>query len=740
MAKKKVSKNKNKIKTNKKAKSVAPVIAKTQLELRQATAQKMDEVFKMSNKDFNELFVPVRGGSDGITSQSAYSLVRNKSNPHEKIIDECVDMYRTMGVVRNIIDLMSDFAVEKIDIIHSDPKQQAFYRAWANRVQLQNRLEHIARTYFKMGNVAIYSIKGKITKKKENELKTQGFNSLIVDDEVAKRNIPIKYKMYDPRTLRKVGADGFKTVELKVDPEIVTIITKDGRTRTKKEKEQFKQLSEKLIKEVKKITSSSFSVGPTAEVWIPLGVDGDDPNLTMIYYKKDDWDDWADPITFSALDALKFKQLLRDADNQALRNVINAITIFKLGRVEEDLPPSPDQYEKLISLLNGPVGSSKTLVWNNLIEVETHYAPIEKILGPEKYEEVDSDILASYGISSVIANTGKSDNSYSNSFLSVKTMLERLETGRSEFKHKWLMGELRQIMKAMGWKIPPHIRFGRMSLRDENAEKQIIMQLVDRNIMSPETALEYFEENFTVEIARMKRSKEAYDKANVERQGPFSNNDQELNTPDKTEKDFDPKGPGQDGRPKNDNSPQEKMRDTKPLGASSQMDMLNLKDRALEIYAYIEDFVSDLYCKKHEVKNKKSLVKQKKEELENIIFNIYSNLGVDYIENDAELIAMFDSSEKIRPDERILETYQFLIDKIKAVPSAQQLRNLKASSFVMVRSRENAEDSVSCNFTICQEQLKSDGTKTKKNKKITKTNKKTTRTAKKKKSKKPGYK
>lgn len=614
----------------------------------------------------------------GISSKT--SLVLTQDSNHVHIISECVNMYRTTGLVKNIIDLMSDFTAEGIDIVHDNIKQQKFYQAWASRINLPNRVEHIARTYFKEGNVAIYSTDGKITKKEENILITQGAISKkgeesFVGNDFIKRTIPIRYEIYNPLKLKKDGPIGNKIVFYKIDEKLVKMIKKDAARRTDIEKLMVNDLPKKFVKEIKASKGNR-------DVYVTLGLERDDQNLSMIYYKKDDWEDWADPVTFAALDDLKFKKLLRAADDSAARNVINSITLWKVGDCVNGFIPSPGELEKLADLLKNP-SKSKNIVWPDLIEVDTAYAPVDMMFGQEKYVAVNSDILAAYGVSAVIANGGGGDGNYANSFLSVKTLMERLETCRSEIL-TWLTKELRRIMKAMGWKTMPHIRFGRMSLRDEVSEKEILMKLVDRNIISAETVLQYFGESSAVEIQRIKREKELYEKNNIKRNSPIESKE-DLNTPDQNEDDFDSKGPGQEGRPKNDKTKQKKERDTKPqgMGTLNPLEVIELGSKAVNLYGEVERLITDKYCKNYKVKNKKSLLKEQRQELDKIIFTVFSNLSVYYDIESEEIIDLFDKVGDSEPDARASEIFESL--KVKHIEnlSLSKIRELRAHSLVL---------------------------------------------------------
>lgn len=621
------------------------------------------------------------GGDIGISSDSSLTLL---GKGHSSIIEECVKIYKSTGIVKNIIDLMTDFAAGGVEIIDEDEERNNFYKGWSKIVRLENRTEHIAKTYLREGNVPIYATNAHLTKKDIKILKSVGAKEkdLNLDfEDVGNKIIPVKYTIYNPAILSKAGIQGNKIVLMKVNDSLVKLI-KGQKTPTKYEKLIIDSMPKDIVEKIRNAQASDSK--------IQIGDEIDDPNLTILYYKKDDWEDWAEPLIFAALDDIKFKKLLRDADSQAARNIISAITLFSLG--DKDLAAQPKEIDALKKVLK--TGTNvKNLVWNHRLKISTDYAPVEKILGNAKYEAVNSDILSAFGVSQVLV--GGAGGNYANSFLSVKTLIERLETCRTEITY-WLNKEIKKIMQAMDWDTEPHIRFSQMNLRDESAEKQILTGLVDRNIISPETMLDYMGEKTPVEIKRMERNKELYDNSGITKLSPISDPSL-LNTPNQKEN-FVPKGQNQDGRPKNSNKPQIKKRDTKPKGIG---EILIQKEKALNLYEKIETIVTEKFCKNLNTSYKKALSKEHREQLDCAIFGVYSTVGVnsnvEKIDNitDADVVSLYESG-LFGIDERMAVALASMSEKIKDVPSAKTIRDLRASALVITwnNSQEAIPDDV----------------------------------------------
>ena len=58
----------------------------------------------------------------------------------------------------------------------------------------------------------------------------------------------------------------------------------------------------------------------------------------------------------------------------------------------------------------------------------------------------------------------------------------------------------------MGFRFKAHVQFDQMTLSDEAAEKNLLIQLADRDIISHETLLERFKEIPQIEISGSKES------------------------------------------------------------------------------------------------------------------------------------------------------------------------------------------------------------------------------------------
>ena len=102
-------------------------------------------------------------------------------------------------------------------------------------------------------------------------------------------------------------------------------------------------------------------------------------------------------------------------------------------------------------------------------------------------------------------------------------MVERLQYGRDQLTKFW-QKEVEFVRKAMGFRKPAHVVFDQMSLSDEAAEKNLLIQLADRDIISHETILERFKEIPSVEKMRLQRESTARNREKLpDKASPFHN-------------------------------------------------------------------------------------------------------------------------------------------------------------------------------------------------------------------------
>ena len=149
--------------------------------------------------------------------------------------------------------------------------------------------------------------------------------------------------------------------------------------------------------------------------------------------------------------------------------------------------------------------------------------PSIQILRLRKYNSVLNSIYAGLGVPPTLTGMAGNGGGFTNNFISLKTLVERLQYGRSLLVNFW-QKEIEVVRKAMGFRRPAYVQFDQMNLSDDTAEKNLLLQLADRDIISHETILERFKEIPTVEKIRLKREMKSRDRDDSpNKAGPYHN-------------------------------------------------------------------------------------------------------------------------------------------------------------------------------------------------------------------------
>jgi hypothetical protein len=213
------------------------------------------------------------------------------------------------------------------------------------------------------------------------------------------------------------------------------------------------------------------------------------------------------------------------ADLAALDGAISNVRLWRIGDLDHKIIPTKAAINKLRDILASNVGGgTMDLVWGPEIDFKESSTQVYKFLGSEKYQPVLTSVYAGLGIPPTLTGAAGASGGYTNNYVSLKTLIERLEYGREVLKQFW-QHEIKLVQKAMGFRFPAEIHFDSIILSDEAAQKQLLVQLADRDIISHETLLERFRELPSIEKIRVRREERARvnDALSPKKAGPYHN-------------------------------------------------------------------------------------------------------------------------------------------------------------------------------------------------------------------------
>ena len=557
-----------------------------------------------------------------------------------RIIGQCLSAYDKVGIIRNIIDLMGDFGSQGIEIVHPNKSVERFYQQWFKSVNGKERSERFLNNLYKAGNVVVYRSYADITPEIEKYLKSLAKDIVTDVPNVQENQIPWRYTFFNPLTVsQKDGELGIFLGKPKFE------------ISTNKFFDKFEngELPTDVLESLPPAVKQAINSGKRN---IPL-----DPARTRVFhYKKDDWRQWANPMVYAILDDIIMLEKMRLADMAALDGAISNIRLWTLGSLDHKILPNKAAINKLRDILaSNTGGGTMELVWGPELSFQESSSDVYKFLGSEKYTAVLNSIYAGLGVPPTLTGVSGNGGGFTNNFVSLKTLVERLQYGRDMLIKFWEK-ELELVRQAMGFRAKPHIHFDTMSFSNDDAQKNLLVQLADRDIISYETLLERFGEIPQIEKIRVSREdKERENETRPPKADPYhnANHDQELEkialqqgkvvTDDVGIKSTVPKNrqmppnpdakpklgeekkvPKDNGRPTNqkDTSPR-KQRDVKPRSKPGVAELLIWAEGA---FAEASEIVNMAFLNSNNKKNLRQLNKAEAGQLEQLKLDVFTNL------------------------------------------------------------------------------------------------------------------
>jgi hypothetical protein len=451
---------------------------------------------------------PNVGSRPGMSNKDYYRF-RPDEAPPKRIKDSivrCNLAYHEFGIIRNVIDLMSEFASAGVRIVHPNKKIEKFYQNWFKRVRGIERSERFLNLLFRVGNVITTRQTAKISISSEDKLyKSHAADTTVKHLKVNSREIPWKYTFINPCIVDVYGG-GLSSFmmeplySIQLDGELKRFI---NGPKNQIEKDLLAQLPPDVINAAK-------GSGP-----YPLPKD----KTIVHHYKKDDWQDLALPMMHSILKDLTVLDKLKLADMASLDGATSKVRVWKLGSLDHKIGPSRAGAARLASILgNNTGGGTIDLVWGPDIELLESKTDTFNFLGKEKYQPHLQQVLMGLGIPGTVAGINEGTT---NNYISMQVMQKRLEYGRSILVSFW-ENEIRIVQEAMGFRFAAKLEFDINMLGDELAEKNLLLSMSDRGLVSDEYLQLRLKHDPEMEKVRIKRESNERNKGQMpQKASPF---------------------------------------------------------------------------------------------------------------------------------------------------------------------------------------------------------------------------
>lgn len=495
----------------------------------------------MSYKNIHEVERALAACAEGASAHVAKAnvLVRNEYTranydnvrPYEKvptsdreILISCNNAYYSVGIIRNMIDLMADFCVKGIDWKHTNRNIEAFYKEWFTQVHGYDVSERFCNYLSRLGNNCVFTNHMRVPESVATEWKkTRGedFKNVVASS----RKIPSQYTFIDITALSELYPElgkftNKRTFILSFGGNLINSMNfGQGVGASNKINTQFDIAN--MIKYIpddlrKKIMENNGNMVFTSD------------ELRLSHYKKDDWDSWAKPLIYSILEPLNLLRKMHLADMSALDGAISNIRLWTVGYIDPTNPlnsviPNKSMLEKVReTVLNNITAGVLDVFWGPDLTFKESNTEVHKFLGPEKYQHIMAMIYDGMGIPpSLAGGGGAGDSGFTNNFISMKVLIEKLNYLRNKLTDFWT-NEAKVVQKAMGFPSPAKLVFDDAILSDEAQYKKLLIELYDRDIISLEGIRDEFNFIDPIETNRITREYKRRDKDKTpQKAGPY---------------------------------------------------------------------------------------------------------------------------------------------------------------------------------------------------------------------------
>ena len=441
---------------------------------------------------------------------------RVPTDPHEAM-EMCMRAYTSVGIVYRVINLLSDFVTDGIRLEHKTASKQRLFRSWWKEARGKFVSERMVNYVLRCGNAIGHRTYSKVPVKMVKEMTAKsGVPKTVI------RRLPTHYTFINPLTVDVVGKELSTFVhnpiyKVRIDNFVKSLYTELNNVAVQDKDKMIKDLIEQIPKEIRDAidSGSRYAILP--------------PEDTFVYhYKKDDWTSIAYPMTYPVLDNILDLEKMHLADRSALDGAISNIRLWKLGFIDTKNPamsviPSKAAYQKLRDTLeNNVMGGVIDIIWGPELDFKESSTNVHNFLGPAKYEQIMYEIYEGFGIPATLTGRGGGSGSFNNNYLSMKAMTSTLQYLRDILVEFWEQ-EIKIVSKALGI-TPASVQFNNINFSDENVVNKLILDLIDRDIIPAETALEHFDFLPEVQKARMIKEQKMRESGKLPpKAGPYHN-------------------------------------------------------------------------------------------------------------------------------------------------------------------------------------------------------------------------
>lgn len=388
----------------------------------------------------------------------------------QNIVQLCQKAYYNISVFRNTIDTMTEFSNSDLFFKGGNDKTRKFFHNWFyNKIGGHKFADQFFREWFRSGNVILHRFDGDVVTDILKQIKTiYGAEATITKN----TKIPVRYAILNPAYLRSEYGMNLSATQYSLY--LVLTWFECQRLKSPITQEDI-DLRNSLSAETRK------QIDAGGQALFPL-----DPLQThAIFCKKQDYEPFSVPMFFPVLSDLDLKLTFKGVEKILARTVEYVILLIKVGTEENPNPAALSAMQELMT--NETLG--RVLVADGTTDMEFIIPDLNKVLGPEKYQQVNEDIAN--GLMNIFA----SDEKFSSTSIKIKVFMERLNESRRAFLD-FLNGEIKRISQDLGFKAFPHAEMAQIDINDGNLFQKIVLQLGQLGMLTSPQVLEALQTSY----------------------------------------------------------------------------------------------------------------------------------------------------------------------------------------------------------------------------------------------------
>lgn len=434
-----------------------------------------------------------RNGTD--VNIGRYSLLSQGLLPYEYTKDGvdirdaimlCQKAYANVAIVRNTIDITTEFANTDIYLDGGTERSRDFFEKWFEKIKLWKLKDQYFREYYRSGNIFLYRIDGKFN--------AEDFKLLtgLSENGIKNNKVPLRYILINPYdVVAKISSSFAEGVYEKVLSEYELERLKNPKDDA--DVELLNGFDPEIQKQIK--DKQYFRDG--------LNMKLDPKYLLYSFYKKQDYEPFAVPFAYPVLEDINAKIELKRIDQAIARTVENVILLITMGAEPDKGGINPANMTAMQNLfMNESVG--RVLVSDYTTKADFVIPDLKKVVGKEKYEVLNEDIKE--GLMNVMLGNEK----YNGQSAKISFFMERLKEARNAFLNDVLQPEIIRISKDLGFRAWPTAKFTEIDMKDETQYMRTISRLMEIGILTPEQGIESINNGKLPNIADLPSAQEKF--------------------------------------------------------------------------------------------------------------------------------------------------------------------------------------------------------------------------------------